>query len=245
MANDVESQDSAATAGTPRAAVDPLKQSLMKKSTHLLYLNALNWFSTWLRFWTRPWPVDGDDLDHRVCEFGECAWEDGESRAVVALLASVIRYFKESLVGSLFAARRLISAWDKAKIVFHSFPFTPLISEALAGRALCNGWLLDAVTMVLGTAGMLRVLELLSPTAAQVSGSLSYEAVVITLSDTETCHRKQTMQHASLREPVAAASLLISNLTCWQETKSSEGLLRKSFEINSDCLLQISNSVIY
>ena len=55
---------------------------------------------------------------------------------------------------------------------------------------------------------MLRVGKLLSLTTAPVSSSLSDEAVVITLSDTKTSHRKQNVQHASIRDPVAAALLL-------------------------------------
>ena len=191
-----------------RASVDPLKQSLIKKSTLQSYLNALRLFCLWLRFWHIPWPGDGDDLDQRVCEFGESAWEEGESRSVFAFLVSGIRYFEESLHYNLFAARRLIGAWDKAERVFRSFPITPLMAEALAGEALCNGWLLEAVAILVSTAGMFRVMEFLSLTAAQVSGSLEDEAVVITLRDTKTSNRKQLAQHAFVRDPVPAALLL-------------------------------------
>ena len=182
-----------------RAAVGPLKQTLIWKSTYLAYLNSLKLFNLWLHFWLLPWPVDGDDLDQRVCEFGESAWEEGEIRSVFALLVSGIRYFEESLQGNLFAARRLITAWDKAERVCSSFSITPLISAALAGQALCNNWLLEAGAIVVGTAGMMRVMELLSITAAQISGTLSDDAVVITLGETKTSHRKQNLQHALIK----------------------------------------------
>ena len=92
-------------------------------------------FYPWLEFWARPFPLDGDDLDLQVCEFGDTAWEEGESRMTFAGLVSGIRHFEESLQRHLFAARRLINAWDKSEHSAKSFPITILMMEALAGEA--------------------------------------------------------------------------------------------------------------
>ena len=80
-----------------RAQVGPLHKSLVKPPTYKAYMSALKLFRLWLHFWMISWPSDGDDLDHRVCEYGEVAWEEGENRATFACLVSGIRFFEESL----------------------------------------------------------------------------------------------------------------------------------------------------
>ena len=82
-----------------RAGVGPLKKTLVKPSTLRAYHDALRIFYHWLRlrFFDFLWPEDGDDLDQRVCEYGEAAWEEGESRAALANLVSGIRHFEEAL----------------------------------------------------------------------------------------------------------------------------------------------------
>jgi hypothetical protein len=82
----------------------------VKPPTYKAYSMALRLFRIWLHFWLIDWPVDGDDLDLRVCEYGEAAWEEGENRATFACLVSGIRFFEESLQPRLAAARRLIAA---------------------------------------------------------------------------------------------------------------------------------------
>ena len=187
-----------------RAPVGPLHKTLVKPPTYKAYSTALQLFRLWLHFWLIPFPVDGDDLDHRVCEYGEAAWEEGENRATFACLVSGIRFFEESLQPRLGAARRLIAAWDKAEQAVKSFPLTTLMAEAMAAEAFERGWILEASAILIGLAGMFRIMELLNITAKDVSGSIRDEAVIVTLHETKTSSKKQAPQHAFLRDPMAA-----------------------------------------
>ena len=123
-------------------------------------------------------------------------------------LVSGIRHFEEGLQKHLFAARRLINAWDRSEHAAKSFPIAVLMMEALAGEALEQGWWLEAVAICVGVAGMFRVMELLTLTAGCISGELGDEAIVVTLLETKTSSRAQRRQHAFIREPQAAALLL-------------------------------------
>ena len=105
-----------------RAAVGRLRESLVKPPTLRLYHQCLKVFYLWLQFWTLPFPADVDDPDLRVCEFGEAAWEGGESRMTFAGLVSGIQHFEEGLQKHLFAARHLINAWDRSEHAAKSFP---------------------------------------------------------------------------------------------------------------------------
>ncbi len=96
-----------------RARVGPLKKTLVKPRTAMLYRSAVQLFFFWLKAQRLPWPEDGDELDARVCEFGEMAWEEGETRALYANLISGIPWYEESLRQHLCSSRRLLSAWDR------------------------------------------------------------------------------------------------------------------------------------
>ena len=67
---------------------------------------------------------------------------------------------------------------------------------------------LDAAAILIGFAGMFRVMELLGITACEVSGGLSDESLTVQLVHTKTSNRKQIVEKAMIREPKAAALLL-------------------------------------
>ena len=74
----------------------------------------------------------------------------------------------------------------------------------MAAEAFELGWILEASAILIGLAGMFRIMELLKITAKDVSGSLNDEAVIVTLHETKTSNRKQAPQHVFLRCPNAA-----------------------------------------
>ena len=80
---------------------------------------------------------------------------------------------------------------------------------ALAGEALACGWSLGAAAILITFAGMFRVMELLGITAYEVSGSLSDESLTVQLVHTKTSTRKQIVEKALIKEPKAAALLLV------------------------------------
>ena len=173
-----------------RAAVGPLKKTLIKPATLRSYQFSLKLFYLWLAFWSLTWPSDRDELDTLVSQFAEAAWEEGESRAVFACLVSGIPYLVPALRNSLFGSRRLITAWDKSESVTRSFPITEVMAFALAGEALFCGWSLDAAAILIEFAGMFRVMELLGITACEVSGSLSDESLTVQLVHTKNLQPK-------------------------------------------------------
>ena len=54
-----------------RAAVGPLKKTLIKPSTLKSYQFSLKLFYLWLAFWSLSWPSDRDELDTLVSQFAE------------------------------------------------------------------------------------------------------------------------------------------------------------------------------
>jgi integrase len=192
-----------------RLPVGPLKATLVKPSTLQLYHHSLKVFYLWLAFHRILWPATLDDLDIHVSSFGEAAWEEGETRALFANLISGIRYFEESLKNSLFASKRLLTAWDRNEWTVRSFPLTFPMVKALAGVAVSRGWLDVAVALLVGFAGLLRVLELLSVRRCDIKGGLSATAVVIELPNTKTSSRKSVRERAIIEEPLAALLLLL------------------------------------
>jgi integrase len=192
-----------------RKPVGPLKATLVKPSTLLLYHHSLQVFYLWLRFHCLLWPATSDELDILVSSFGEAAWEEGETRALFANLLSGIRYFEESLRTSLFASRRLLTAWDRNEWTVRSFPLTAQMVKAMAGAALELGWIDVAVALLVGFAGLLRVLELLSIRACDIKGDVSATALVIDLPYTKTSSRKSIRERALIEEPLAAMLLLL------------------------------------
>ena len=192
-----------------RAAVGPLKSALVKPATQRAYQDSLKRFYLWLAFWSLSWPSDRDELDLLVSQFAEAAWEDGESRATLACLVSGISYLVPPLRNSLFGSRRLITAWDKSEMVARSFPIMDEMACALAGSALFRNWYLEAFAILIGYAGMLRVMELLSLTAGSLSGSLADASVTLLLESTKTSDRKQTAERVVISDPKAAASLFL------------------------------------
>ena len=191
-----------------RAAMGPLKKTLIKPSTLKTYQFSLQLFYLWLAFWSLSWPSDRDELDTLVSQFAEAAWEEGESRSVFACLVSRIPYLVPSLRNPLLGSRKLITAWDKSESVTRSFPISEMMAFALAGEALACSWSLDAAAILIGFAGMFRVMELLGITACEVSGTLSDESLTVQLVHTKTSNRKQIVEKALIKEPKAAALLL-------------------------------------
>ena len=192
-----------------RAAVGSLKSALVKPATLKAYQYSLQLFYLWLAFWSLSWPGDRDELDLLVSQFAEAAWEEGESRSTFACLVSGISYLVPPLRNSLFGSRRLITAWDKSEVVARSFPINDEMTWALAGAALALNWYLIAFAIVVGYSGMFRVMELLSLTAGCLSGSLAEDSVTLLLENTKTSDRKQTTERVTIREPKAAAALVL------------------------------------
>ena len=64
-----------------RVRVGPLRATLVKAGTAIVYRKSVHVFFLWCSTMRISWPSDGDELDRVVSQFGEMAWEEGETRA--------------------------------------------------------------------------------------------------------------------------------------------------------------------
>ena len=191
-----------------RVRVGPLKATLVKAGTAKVYRQSVHVFFLWCDTMQISWPSDGDELDYVVAQFGEMAWEEGETRALYANLLSGLPLYEESLRQYLNCSRRLLTAWDKNEWTVRSFPLTPDMFFALAGSAVSVGWLIEAAALLVGYDGLLRIMELRTLRAADVKGDLNSPSLILELHDTKTSSRKSVLERAVLTCPYACALLL-------------------------------------
>ena len=116
-----------------RRDLGSLRKLVISQKSENGYFDALVKFFNWMKKERMHICTSGYSLDDQFCEYLCWLWEEGESRAALANLVSGIRHFEEALQPHLFAARRLITAWDKNEFATRSFPLTPLMRDALAG----------------------------------------------------------------------------------------------------------------
>ena len=79
-----------------RTQGEPLKKTLMKANAATPYESAVRLFFFWLNA-NLPWPKNGDELNTWLCECGEIALEEDETRAPYANMNSGILRYEESL----------------------------------------------------------------------------------------------------------------------------------------------------
>ena len=191
-----------------RVRVGPLKATLVKAGTMLVYRKSVHVFFLWCVTMKISWPSDGDELDHVVSQFGEMAWEEGETRALFANLLSGLPLYEESLRQYLNCSRRLLTAWDKNEWTVRSFPLTPDMTFAMVGLAVSLDWLVEATALLVGYDGLLRIMELLRLRAGDIKGGLESPSLILELHDTKTSSRKSVLERAVLTCPYACALLL-------------------------------------
>lgn len=177
-----------------RVRVGPLRATLVKVGTARVYRQSVHVFFLWCTTMQIAWPSDGDELDHVVAQFGEMAWEEGETRALFANLLSGLPLYEESLRQYLNCSRRLLTAWDKNEWTVRSFPMTPAMMFAFVGTAVAVGWLVEAAALLVGYDGLLRIMEMLQLRAADVKGDLNSPSLILELHDTKTSSRKSVVR---------------------------------------------------
>ena len=142
-----------------RRSGGPLKT--VQDKTRALYDMSLQCFVHWA-LQTACWPEIKEELDSAVCQFILAAWQEGETRALVANLISGISDAEPSLRNYLAGARRLHMAWIKRELGGRCCPIPWWMARAIAGMLLHWSYVEDCTMVLLGHHGLLRTNEYLN-----------------------------------------------------------------------------------
>ena len=143
-----------------RSAVGPLSHHLVSPKAARSYEKSCQAFFLWTHQCGFSLPDEVVEFDQLLMDYIDEAWEEGESRSVVANLLSGLHHYVPGLRGKLNGAWRLHAAWCRKELPERSHPMPPKMITAFAGLAL--HWKLPglAVGMLLGYHCFLRTGEL-------------------------------------------------------------------------------------
>ena len=185
----------------------PLKTVKDKRKS--LYDFSLRTFVQWALLHL-VWPSANEDLDSAVCAFILVAWQEGETRALVANLLSAIGDTEPSLRLWLHGARRLHQAWVKRELGGRCCPMSRWMARAIAGVLLWWKKERQSFVVALGHHGILRTMEALNAHVGDFTLRVPLGSGYLNLPDTKTSTRHGRAEAVTLEDPelVAWASKL-------------------------------------
>ena len=115
----------------------------------------------WFLFQRRLFQTIHTEMDLRLCEIVQHAWEDGDSRNILADARSGLMQFINALRGQHHGSQRLLPAWSKHELPMRADPLPISVLLAMVGTALEAQKLRIAMSLLIGLHALLRTCEII------------------------------------------------------------------------------------
>ena len=190
-----------------RAGVGSLQDSVVAPATLNRYSAACSWMFWLVRVLNLDLPVSGHHMDQLMVTCIECAWSEGEARALVGDLLSGLSHFIPSLRGMLAGSWRLHAAWGRLEMPARAWPLNEDQLYAMCCVACQWNFMDVVVVLLLGYHCFLRTGEFVSATVGQISFATCGRRAFLALPFTKTQARKGAPEGAAITAPALVALL--------------------------------------
>ena len=207
-----------------RRGLGKLSQRQVADATRARYQAACAWFFRWMRAWSVPFPADPYELDDRLCQCIDQAWEEGESYSFIGDLLSGLGTFVPRLRHQMPAAWRLFGAWRRLELPCRAWPLTKAQVQALAYVCLDWGCWDVGLALLLAFHAVLRTHEAIDARVGQFTWSTSGLQAHLSLPETKGTARKGAIEGVSITCPALVACLICMS----SQLQPGDRLLRRS-----------------
>jgi hypothetical protein len=182
-----------------RNSLGRLSDNVVRPATLKRYDTACLLFFRHLRNENVELPSDHSALDSVVCAYIEVLWQEGESKSLAGDLLSGLQHHTPALKGWLNGGWRLHGAWSKLELPARALPISPLMAQALAGKALLMHWKDVCILILVGFHTLMRTGELCTLQKRQCQ-MLSPDLMVIVLEDTKSGQRAGIVERVTVTD---------------------------------------------